>query len=227
MVAGAVSLSLAAIAGAGGAITPDLAKIHDARSWSLLNGEAVVEKEAGTSVLRLRPKGDIAVGSNVGLALVARLELGAGTFEVDLKGAGAEAASFLGIAFDVADERNFEAVYFRPFNFTRAGERDGQPFRAHAVQYVAWPANPWERLRKDRPLVYESTVRPTPDAAGWFHARVEVTRRKVSVWVDGSKEPCLVVDRLGTREKGRVGLWVDSKEGAFRNLRITTARAAP
>jgi len=40
------------------------------------------------------------------------------------------------------------------------------------------------------------------------------------VWVDDAKEPCLVIDRLARREKGKVGLWVDSKEGAFRNLTI-------
>jgi hypothetical protein len=46
-----------------------------------------------------------------------------------------------------------------------------------------------------------------------------VTKEKVSISVDGSATPCLVVDRLGHRE-GEVGLWVDSMPGAFRNLRI-------
>ncbi len=38
--------------------------------------------------------------------------------------------------------------------------------------------------------------------------------------------PCLVVDRLTSRERGKVGLWVDSKEGAFRNLKIVRAKKA-
>ena len=50
-----------------------------------------------------------------------------------------------------------------------------------------------------------------------------MTEKKVSVWVDDAKDPCLVVDRLNTREKGKVGLWVDSNEGAFRNLKIRPA----
>jgi len=50
-----------------------------------------------------------------------------------------------------------------------------------------------------------------------------VTKQKVSVSVDGSTQPCLVVDRLGHRE-GNVGLWVDSMPAAFRNLRIQPAR---
>ena len=52
----------------------------------------------------------------------------------------------------------------------------------------------------------------------------DVSRQKVRVWVDDAKEPCLVVDRLATRDKGRVGLWVDSHEGSFRNLTIRPAK---
>ncbi|HXU70674.1 MAG TPA: hypothetical protein VN947_15160 [Polyangia bacterium] len=62
-------------AGAGRAIAPDLGKINDGRSWRILNGDAALAREAGHSVARLRPRGDIAVGSNVALALVAGGEL--------------------------------------------------------------------------------------------------------------------------------------------------------
>jgi hypothetical protein len=46
----------------------------------------------------------------------------------------------------------------------------------------------------------------------------------VSVFVSDAKEPCLVVDRLDSAAKGKIGLWVDSQEGSFRNLRIQPAR---
>jgi hypothetical protein len=52
-----------------------------------------------------------------------------------------------------------------------------------------------------RPGVYKSSVNPVPDPAGWFHARIEVTKKKVSVFVNEAKEPCLIVDRLASREK--------------------------
>jgi hypothetical protein len=45
----------------------------------------------------------------------------------------------------------------------------------------------------------------------------------VRVWVDDAKEPCLVVDRLASREGGKVGLWVDSGGGTFKNLKIRPA----
>jgi hypothetical protein len=205
-------------------LTPALAKINDARAWSVINGDTATATEAGASVVRLSPKGGDRPGSNVALALVEGVELAEGTLEIDLNGGGSESASFLGLAFGAAGEQRFEAVYFRPFNFLRDGEKDGQAFRAHAVQYIAWPDHPWEKLRKQSPGVYEARVAPIPDPSGWFHARIEVTSDKVRVWVDGGKTPCLVVDRLGGGGKGKVGLWVDSKEGSFRNLRIRAGK---
>ena len=198
------------------AIAPDLSRIDDAKAWNVINADCTAAMEDGRRVVRLKPRGHVPSGSNIGLALVEGLEFAEGTLEVDLKGKGKLEASFVGLAFAAADGKSFEAVYFRPFNFLR----DPESFRARAVQYVAWPDHTWEKLRKEKPGVYESAVNPVPDPAGWFHARIEVTPRKVRVWVDGGKEPCLVVERLAVREKGKVGLWVDSNEGEFRDLKI-------
>jgi hypothetical protein len=198
-------------------VTPDLAQIADARRWTLLNADAHTTVEANQRVLVMEPKPGATTPSNIALALVGGLDFTEGTLEVDLRGNGEAEASFVGVAFDVVDDKTFEAVYFRPFNF----KRDGDGFRAHAVQYVAWPEHTWEKLRHATPGVYESTVAPVPDPSGWFHARIEVTRRTVRVWVDGAAQPSLVVTRLAPRAHGKVGLFVDSKRSAFRNLRIT------
>lgn len=204
-----------AVVSAQGNVAPDLARVTDANSWRVLGADASLEG----AVVRLKPHGDPAVGSNIGLALVQHVKFSEGTLEIDLRGAGRQDASFLGLAFGVADARTFEAVYFRPFRFA-----DEDPdARSHAVQYVSWPEYTWEKLRKDRHGVYEAAIQPVPDPAGWFHVRIDVTKQTVSVSVDGSTQPCLVVDRLSHRE-GDVGLWVDSMPGAFRNLRIRAAR---
>ena len=158
-------------------LTPDLGRLNDAETWRLIDADARVDGP----VVHLTPHGNPAVGSNIGLALAQNVKFSEGTLEIDLRGSGRQAASFLGLAFGVTDARTFEAVYFRPFRFA-----DADPdARGHAVQYV--------------------------------------TRQKVSVTIDGSSQPCLVVDRLGHRE-GDVGLWVDSMPGAFRNLRIQPAK---
>lgn len=201
-------------------ITPDLSKVNNARNWNLINAIAVSATEENTPVVRLRPKGQANTPSNIGLAIVEGVEFTEGTLEIDLKGKGKQEASFLGLAFSVVDGNTYEAIYFRPFNFMR----EGNGYRDHAVQYIAWPEYTWEKLRNTKPGVFESAVKPVPDPSGWFHARVVITGEKVSVWVDDAKKPCLVVDRLASRAKGMVGLWVDSKEGTFRNLQIVTGK---
>ena len=201
-------------------IAPDLSQINERKVWSVINADCDTAMEDAKRVVRLKPKGKASTPSDIGLALVEGVEFAEGTLEIDLKGKGKIQTSFLGLAFHVVDGKTFEAVYFRPFNFLR----DDKSFRVHGVQYVAWPENTWEKLRKGKPGVYESAVKPIPDPSGWFHARIEVTKRAVSVWVDGAREPCMVVDRLAGREKGKVGLFVDSREGSFRDLRILPAK---
>ncbi len=58
--------------------------------------------------------------------------------------------------------------------------------------------------------------------AGWFHARIVVAKPKVSVYVNGAKEPSLVVEELSDRKGGKIGFWVgDGSGGTFANLKIT------
>jgi hypothetical protein len=90
------------------------------------------------------------------------------------------------------------------------------------VQYIAWPEHTWESLRARSPVVYEAAIDPVPDPARWFHARIEVTNKRVRVWVDDAAKPCLVVDRLGAQTDGGLGLWVDSQSGSFANLKIAS-----
>jgi hypothetical protein len=200
------------------AIRPDVTTIGDAGKWSVVNVEPRVAVEDGKHVLRLAPVGGNRKGSNVGMALVAGVTCAEGAIDVDLRGGGEASASFVGIAFGVADARRYEAVYFRPFRFRSADPIE----RSHAVQYVAWPEHTWEALRAQTPGVYEAAITPVPDPAGWFHARIEVGRTTVKVFVDGAAQPTLVVNRLAGANGG-VGLWVDSQEGSFANLTIRPA----
>jgi hypothetical protein len=200
-------------------VAPDLSKVDDANAWKLINGHATVTNEEGKPVVHLNPIGGNTAGkSNNAFALLQGIAFEAGVSEVDLKGNAPPASSFLGIAFNVEDENHFEAVYFRPFNFTRDGATD------HAVQYVAHPDHPWKELREHQPGIYEAKVDPVPDPTGWFHARIVITRDKVSITVSVSvndhKSPCLVVDRLNAPKSATIGLFVDSQRGAFRDLRI-------
>src|SRR5262245_9280059 len=200
------------------AIRPDVGRIDDAKTWSVVNAESHVALEDGKQVVKLAPVGGNRKGSNVGMALVAGVTCGEGAIDVDLRGQGEASASFVGVAFGVADAEHYEAVYFRPFRF-----RSGTAIeRAHAVQYIAWPEHTWEAVREKAPGVYEAAIAPVPDPAGWFHAHIEIGPATVKVFVDGAARPTLVVNRLRTA-RGGIGLWVDSQQGSFANLEIRPA----
>jgi hypothetical protein len=143
-----------------------------------------------------------------------------GTIELDIRGRDVAQASFVGVAFHGVDEKTYEAIYFRPFNFRTPDAAR----RLRAVQYVSHPEHPWPTLREQHPGVYEKPVAPVPDPAGWFHATIRVTADTVTVFVDGAVSPSLEVKRLTSRPSGWVGLWVgNGSPGDFANVRISRA----
>lgn len=201
-------------------IAPDLAKITDSKIWRVSNATAETVVMDGKRVAHLKAKGDSATRI-AGLALPVGVEFATGVIELDLKGKNVPQGSFLGIVFNVVDEKTFEGIYFRPFNFTA-----DKPAQDRAVQYIAWPENTWEKLRKDKPGQFENAVNPAPDPGGWFHARIEVADKQVQVFVNDSKAPCLTVNRLAEGRMSRpVGLFVDVAEGLYANLKVTPSKS--
>jgi len=214
-----IILLMAAVSGSCGedkVLTPDLGGIATGTGWKIHNATPESIEVDGKRGVRLTAKDDSANGI-VGLALVDGMKFTTGVIEIDLQGKNVRGRSFLGVAFNVADEKTFEAIYFRPFNFKADGE-----FKNRAVQYIAWPDNTWEKLRKSQSGKFEGPISPLPDPDMWFHARIEVGDKQVRVYVNQAKEPCLTVDRLTESGKPRqVGLFVDSADGLYANLKIT------
>lgn len=207
-----------------GAGSPNLSSIADGKSWTVTHATAEAVELDGRQVVRLVAEGDSANGI-VGLARPIDLAFSTGTIEIELKGKNVRQRSFLGVAFNVVDERTFEAVYFRPFNFKAA-----EPFNSRSVQYISWPTNTWEHLRENMPGQFEAKVAPIPDPDGWFHALIEVTDTKVRVFVNHAEEPSLVVTRLPAAASAprSVALFVDSADGLYANFTVSPKeRASP
>lgn len=139
-----------------------------------------------------------------------------GTIDVDLRGRDVFQQSFLGIAFHGIDTTTNDVVYFRPFNFQATDTLR----RKHTVQYISEPDFPWDKLRKEFPLVYENEVNPFPQATAWFHARIVVGTDDITVYVDHSNKPSLRVKKLNNRQSGLLGLWSSGLPGDFANLEI-------
>jgi hypothetical protein len=145
-----------------------------------------------------------------------------GEIEVDLAGqpaagAGSGARGFIGIAFRLQADGRYEYIYLRPTN----GRADDQIRRNHSTQYGSHPDFDFARLRREAPEKYESYVDLQPGV--WTRYKIEVEGAKARLYVNGSEQPCLIVNdlKLEPRE-GQVALWVGpGTEGYFSNLRIT------
>jgi hypothetical protein len=141
-----------------------------------------------------------------------------GTIEIDVRGRDVLQQSFLGIAFHGKDDKTYEAVYLRPFNF-RAQDPDRHQ---HAVQYVAVPDYDWPRLRKEFPEEFENPVDASVAPTDWVPLRVVVKGNALQIFVGKVNAPTLEVRKLGTLDQGLIGLWVgNNSDGDFMNLRVT------
>ena len=194
----------------------DLSRIPEGNAWKVVNRGVTAIQDGSRKAVRLDERqGD-------GLVWLEGSRLGDGTIEFDVRGKDVFQQSFVGFAFHAADDRTFDAVYFRPFNF-----RNPDPARSnHAVQYVSHPQFTWQKLRAEKPEQYEKPVRPIPDPNGWFHVRIVIASPKISVFVQDAVEPCLTVEKLSDRREGEFGLMVGNGSGGdFANLKITPAKA--
>lgn len=191
----------------------DLAARARAGSLRTVGSSVTVIEEAGYRGVRMAPAS--ATPGRV-MAWLDDIDVGDGTIDVDIRGKDVFQRSFPGFAFRAATDTLFDAVYLRPFNFHATDTLR----RQHAVQYVSLPDYEWDRLRNERPEVFENPVTPPPDPNGWVHVRLVLAGPRISVYVGDGAEPDLVVEALNTRARGRIGLF---NEGDFANLLVTPA----
>jgi hypothetical protein len=156
-----------------------------------------------------------------GLAWWPEATFGDCTIDVDLRGKDVQQMSFLGVAFHGVDDKTFDDVYFRPFNF-KAGDAARQ---SHSVQYESHPAFTWDKLRAERPDQFERAIPSPPDPNGWFHARIVVAFPSVRVFVNDGVTPVMDLKQLSDRKSGWIGVWVgNNSDGQFANLTVTPAK---
>jgi hypothetical protein len=156
------------------------------------------------------------------LAIVRSSSFLDGTIELNVagfprQGAKPDTRGFVGVAFRVQDDgRKYEAFYLRMTN----GRAQDQLRRNHSAQYFAQPDFPWNRLRSESPGLYESYC--DLDAGAWTRMKVQVVGTTARLYVNGAREPCLIVNdlKLG-HAQGAVALWVGSDTVAyFSNLTV-------
>jgi len=192
---------------------------QDARKFDLsrllVEKKLVVNPRSSAKVLKDNTYKGLTCG---GIVWLTGVNFSTGAIDIDLRGRDVFQQSFLGIAFHGVDSITYDAIYFRPFNFQSVDSLRHK----HMVQYISQPGFPWDRLRKEHPLVYENTINPSVKPKDWFHARIVVTNETITVYVNHSATPSLTVKKLNNRSEGLIGLWDDGLPGDFANLVIAS-----
>jgi hypothetical protein len=210
-----VALAAASSVSTAATVTYDLSEVLSSDRWQGVGRQASVIADGSKSGVHL----DNALGE--GVVWLKGVEFGDGVIEVVLRGRDDPQRSFVGVAFHGLDDTTYDAVYFRPFNFHNPDEAR----RVRAVQYIAQPDFPWQRLRAEHPGQYEKPVADAPPADAWFTARIEIAHPRIRVFVNDAKIPSLEVEALSDRKRGRIGIWVgDTSGGDFSALRLTPAK---
>jgi hypothetical protein len=148
------------------------------------------------------------------LAFLKGAQIQDGTIECDIAlkvttPPGVRMPGFVGVAFRARpDASHYELFYLRPGN----PRSEDQAMRNHSVQYVSIPGFDWYKLRRD-----------------WTHLKIDVHGRVAKLFIDGSKNPSLVVNGLkGEDLRGSIALWgYAGEEAYFANLKITPAEPMP
>ena len=157
------------------------------------------------------------------LVVFEKIEFNQGTIEAEIAGslssnASGQARGFVGIAWNVQDDKTYDCIYLRPTN----GRANDQQRRNHSVQYISHPDWTWYRLRKEMPSKYEAYVDIVPDE--WTKVKIVVEDQSAKLYINEVEQPTLIINDLKTGREagGNVALWIHSSTiGRFRNLKIT------
>ncbi|WP_299768092.1 hypothetical protein [uncultured Dokdonia sp.] len=152
-----------------------------------------------------------------GIGIIKDIEFEKGIIEIELLGENNPGKSFIGVAFNIQDDKTYEAIYFRPFNFVAKEQKR----KEHMVQYIYHPEFTWKKLRKERTGEFENEIKIPPNPDNWFKAIIHIEEKTVKVFVNNIPEPILIVDRLTSTTSKTIGIWTGfGSSGRFRNLII-------
>jgi len=154
-----------------------------------------------------------------GLGILEDIEFDTGIIEIDLLGENNPGKSFIGIAFNIQNDKTYEAIYFRPFNFIA----EDQIRKDHMIQYIFHPEFTWRKLRDERTGEFEDEIANPPNPDDWFKVIINITDEKVEIYVNEISKPVLTVDRLTSTKSQKIGIWTgNNSSGRFRNLVLRT-----
>lgn len=191
--------------------TVNLFEWHAQGKLLIVNREGKGVNQEGNRFIQLSEK------DGEGLVWLPMSDFKDGSIEIEMRGKDVFQRSFIGIAFHAINDSTYDAVYCRPFNFFA---KDSVR-KIHAIQYISHPVFTWKKLREERNGVFEKEIISPPNPNGWFTLKLVVNNKSIQVFINQSKNPSLVVEKISSTTSGRVGIFVgDGSGGDFKNIKV-------
>ena len=140
-----------------------------------------------------------------------------GTIQIEMRGKDVLQQSFIGIVFHGINDKIYDAIYCRPFNFLA---KDSVR-RIHAIQYISHPVFTWEKLRAEQNAIFEKEITYPPNPNDWFTMKIVIDTTTVKAYINSATIPSLVVEKLTNNTAGKIGLFTGSGSGGdFKTIKI-------
>lgn len=190
----------------------DIAKLHASGKLEIVNRKVDASIQNGTVFLKVIENG----GECLIWLPVNNFENG--TITIQMRGKDVPQRSFIGIAFHGQNNKTYDAVYCRPFNFLSVDSAK----RSHAIQYISHPTYTWEKLRSEQDGIFEKEISEPPNPNDWFTMTIVIDQNKVKAYINQSKTPAVVVNKLNNKQDGKIGIFMGDRSGGdFKYMTIS------
>ena len=176
----------------------DLYKLLKREKLSIINREAKVIDSLSNSYIKLSEN------KSEGIVWLPIKDFKNGTIKIEMRGKNVFQKSFIGIAFHGQDDKTYDAVYCRPFNFIAKDSIR----RVHAIQYVSHPIYTWKKLRDKKNAQYEKEIINPPNPNGWLTMTILVDDKKIKAFINDAKKPSLEIEKLSDNQNGKIGIFL-------------------
>ena len=189
----------------------ELAELYKNGKIKVLNRDVKIVSQNDTEFIQ------VSENKKEGIVWLPLKKLKNGTIEVEMRGKDVLQQSFIGVIFHGLNDSTYDAVYCRPFNFFA---KDSVR-RIHAIQYISHPVFTWKKLREEQNAIFEKEIINPPDPNGWFTMKLVIEKTNLKAYINTSKMPSLVVEKLIKHTTGKIGLFTaDGSGGDFKTVKI-------
>lgn len=119
------------------------------------------------------------------------------------------------MVFHCVDEKKYDAIYCRPFNF----KTEDSIRKIHAIQYISHPFNTWKKLREEQNGKYEKEIPNAPNPNDWFTLKLEIKKDIIIAYINDNQ--VFRVKKISSQQSCKIGLFMGSNSGGdFEYIKI-------